>query len=124
MFGSGSDEPFRRVLAEAGKTPADVIAAIALSEPTRLPSLQISAMRVRGLDAQPFTQSLYAAYNDPPPSFTSEEIDGKTVLTGTDDDGKPHFTYFHGEVAYFIRANTEDPAAARRIAEAVLATLP
>jgi len=124
MFSSPSDEPFLRILNEAGKTPADVILAIALSEPRRQPSVQISAMQVRGLDPQRFAQSLYSAYNDPPWNFSSELIDGKEVQTRIDDDGYPHFTYFQGEVAYVIGANAANPAAARSIAEAALRALP
>ncbi len=121
---ASSDEPFRRVLNEAGKQPADVIGAIARSDLTRSPSVQINAIRVRGLEAQRFTESLYAAYDNPPSNFSSEVIDGKAVLRRIDEDGNLFFTYYHDEVAYIIGANTADPVVARSLAEAALRTLP
>lgn len=124
MVGGGSDEPFLRVLAEAGKTPADVTLAVARNGRVPL-HVDVWAMRVRGLDAQPIAQTLYAAYSDPPPTFSSEVMLSQDVLTSTGDDGSLSIIYCRGDVAYMIRAikTPANPAVSRSYAEGLLNTV-
>ena len=111
----GSSEEFMAVLGTLGKTPADFTAAVATDMGTS--SLDVSAIRIAGVDANALYQAFAADVkkNTPNVQLSQVSLGGKTVTKGvdpSDTSGGAQYVYTKGDTLFVVSTTDEGLATA------------
>ena len=111
----GSSEEFMAVLGTLGKTPADFTAAVATDMGGG--SLDVSAIRIAGVDANALYQAFAADVktNTPNVQLSQVSLGGRTVTKGvdpSDSSGGAQYVYTKGDTLFVVSTTDEGLATA------------
>ena len=107
-FGATADPEFKALLADLGKSPADVtFAAGGAGNASRCGA---GIFRVKGVDTAKFQQVFLAAAEKNGDHYTQTSLGGKTVFVDKAAEGL-QYGYFKGDALIFASADTDAHAA-------------
>jgi len=119
-FAASADEEFKATLAQLGKSPSDVVFALAFPNPATGTTCSAAAgiFRVKGADPDRLKTVFLDASRADGTVLEERSVGGKDVFAGTSTgDEQMTFAYFSGDAVLFVTA--KDDATAAGILEAM-----